>query len=197
MYCEAIALMEIIMDGKCPFSGEPCDNFKNVHIKQNNNGKISEQHCCQECGSKFLSPLSFALIPVGIMNMIPGGFSTLMNNYNKLTTMNESNQLRCKCNSSLEDIKRVGRLGCAECYGTFKNELITLLPRMHSGNLQHYGKKPKNNIEMLKKKMALAVAEEKYEEAAIFRDRIKALNEQPLQRNDLEPPNQGIEENVV
>lgn len=93
-----------------------------------------------------------------------------------------------RCGLSYEDFKRVGRLGCGECYKTFKTSLAPLLKRIHGAN-QHLGKSPnpqaldeqKSNLkrsqelEQAKQELAKAVKNEDFEVAATLRDKIKFL----------------------
>jgi protein arginine kinase activator len=96
---------------------------------------------------------------------------------------------RCaKCGLGYEDFKRTGRLGCGDCYKTFRTSLAPLLKRIH-GASQHLGKTPnpsaidemKNNskraqeLEQAKLDLAKAVKGEEFEEAAALRDKIKFL----------------------
>ena len=95
--------------------------------------------------------------------------------------------VRCpKCGSSFNDIVREGRVGCAECYKVFYNELKPSLQRIH-GQIHHSGKiastaEPVSEEEAkidekeeLKKQMDEAVAAQNFELAAQLRDRIKEL----------------------
>ena len=80
----------------------------------------------------------------------------------------------------------VGRVGCAECYKVFYNELKPSLQRIH-GQIHHSGKiastaEPVSEEEAkidekeeLKKQMDEAVAAQNFELAAQLRDRIKEL----------------------
>ena len=93
-----------------------------------------------------------------------------------------------RCGLAYEDFKRVGRLGCAECYKTFRTSLAPLLKRIHGAN-QHIGKSPspqavdemktvhkrQEELEMAKQGLLKAVRNEEFEEAAAFRDKIKFL----------------------
>jgi protein arginine kinase activator len=45
---------------------------------------------------------------------------------------------RCACGTSLVNIRRSGRVGCAECYETFADVLAPLLRRVH-GRTEHGG----------------------------------------------------------
>ena len=92
------------------------------------------------------------------------------------------------CGLTYEDFKRVGRLGCGECYKTFRTSLAPLLKRIHGAN-QHLGKSPDpssvdaqkavskraQELEQAKTDLAKAVKGEDFEVAATLRDKIKFL----------------------
>lgn len=93
-----------------------------------------------------------------------------------------------RCGLTYEDFKRVGRLGCGECYKTFKTSLAPLLKRIHGAN-QHLGKSPSQEaldeqkvvskrsqeLEEAKLDLAKAIKSEDFEVAATLRDKIKFL----------------------
>ncbi len=93
-----------------------------------------------------------------------------------------------KCGLAYEDFKKVGRLGCAECYKAFKTSLAPLLKRIHGSN-QHIGKSPSpqaadevktinkrhEELEAAKAALQKSVRNEEFEEAAALRDKIKFL----------------------
>ena len=87
------------------------------------------------------------------------------------------------CGFTLEDLRRVRRFGCSECYKTFNDELSTFLRGMHKGS-SHVGKVPKGlmeqqvfdqRIEELRSRLEQAVVSENYEEAAGLRDEIRQI----------------------
>jgi protein arginine kinase activator len=76
------------------------------------------------------------------------------------------------------EFKRLGRVGCAECYSAFASQLEPLVRRIH-GSCQHVGRgtqpgpKPaqeKVRLEQLRDALAAAVEQEDYEKAASLRD---------------------------
>ena len=81
---------------------------------------------------------------------------------------------------------RDGRVGCAECYKTFYNELKPSIQRIH-GQVHHNGKiastvetvnadsDTENEIENLKLKMDEAIKTQNFELAAQIRDKLKEL----------------------
>jgi len=79
--------------------------------------------------------------------------------------------------------ERTGRLGCAQCYHDFAEQLRPVLQRIH-GNIQHEGRKPAHwentpeQPEELRQKMEEAVADENFEDAAKYRDELRTLEAQ-------------------
>ncbi|MFC1668200.1 UvrB/UvrC motif-containing protein [Chlamydiota bacterium] len=94
--------------------------------------------------------------------------------------------LRCKnCGLLLSHFKKIGRLGCADCYRTFSDILRVLLQSIHK-RIKHVGKmieiKHKKTVISREEKMAIlqnklqsAIENEAYEEAAALRDEISGL----------------------
>jgi protein arginine kinase activator len=97
------------------------------------------------------------------------------------------------CGLTYSDFKKIGRLGCGECYNAFKKYLGPLLKRIHGSN-QHAGKSPLRAAKVSKKKadsqelrtrLQKAIETEAFEEAARIRDQIKDLENKSTQ-NDSE-----------
>lgn len=91
------------------------------------------------------------------------------------------------CGLSFSEFRKHGRLGCSECYSTFKGPLESLLHTIHK-NTRHKGKKLQTELQSsketldigekiaeLKKELHDAVNKEEYEYAAELRDQIKEL----------------------
>jgi protein arginine kinase activator len=93
-------------------------------------------------------------------------------------------ETRCpKCGFTQADFKKSGRLGCSECYVTFAEGLNGLLKTMHKGT-RHVGKAPEalresrdmvERVKALQKKLAKAIENENFEQAAEIRDEINRL----------------------
>jgi protein arginine kinase activator len=94
-------------------------------------------------------------------------------------------ELKCpRCGFTHADFKKSGRLGCPECYQTFSDGLEGLLKSMHKGT-RHTGKVPEGlrrtrdaseRMKALQQRLAKAVEEENFEQAAILRDEIKQMS---------------------
>ena len=149
-----------------------CGKNANVHLTQIVNGKIHKVDLCESCAQK-----------KGVTD--PEGFSLA-----DLLTKTASEaapdklQLQCPtCGLTAADFRHVGRFGCADCYEIFEPILIPILKDMHEG-VSHKGKVPEViplhqssqlQLKRLQASLAKAVAEEAYEEAAKYRDQIKAI----------------------
>lgn len=142
----------------CPINGLPCDKIKDVYVQKLEKNKISEFNCCGEC----------------IGNVTPHFVDNLLQNLGFLNKIEQPDLYKCECGSSIQDIKNKG-IGCPECYNNF-NDLILLIPRIQNGANKHFGKVPRfRDLETLRKNMNRAIKEERYEEAVIYRDKIKEL----------------------
>lgn len=151
-------------------------NTATTHIKTIINGKVTEQNLCGYCAAKH-----------GYSNFSDGSITGLLSSMlgHTLKSENASFEKNCACcGSTFANIAETGKVGCAECYKTFGQELLPYLKRIH-GSINHTGKTPgskelvvtevKDNVSELKRKLANLVAAEKYEEAAVVRDEIKRL----------------------
>ncbi len=89
------------------------------------------------------------------------------------------------CGASLQHALKAGRVGCSACYTQFADSIDSIIRNMH-GALRHRGKAPRVDDtreqlrSRLQNKRALlrsSLKLENYEEAAVIRDEIKALEE--------------------
>jgi protein arginine kinase activator len=91
-------------------------------------------------------------------------------------------ELRCPgCGFTHADFKKAGRLGCARCYVTFYEGIEGVLKTMHKGP-RHQGKVPRvirqskeaaERLKTLERRLARAIQEENFEQAALLRDEIR------------------------
>ena len=149
-------------------------NPATTHLKTVVNGVIHENHLCSFCAANSgygnLGGLS-------LTNMLASMFGESISNGKPISK-------RCECcGASFSDIAQSGRVGCSECYETFRNELLPSLNRLH-GKAIHIGNTPNEKqkkesaaekIKKLKLKLADAIKAEEFEDAAKLRDEIRAL----------------------
>ena len=153
------------------------NNQATVHLTEIIDEKMTELHLCEECaqkkGTQMESHFGLADLLAGLADL--GG---------QFAKTKKETKIKCvRCGLTYEDFKKVGRLGCGECYQAFREALTPLLKRIH-GSTQHYGKspkriakvvKPKTNLQALKEKLQRAIQLEEFEEAAKLRDNIREV----------------------
>lgn len=164
-----------------------------THIKRVINGRVEEYHLCAECAKK-----------MNVSAFDPFDLSELWGSFfgDRMPDSPSINQKRCKtCGSSFSDIANLGKLGCPDCYSEFYNELLPSLRKIH-GKTRHVGKLPNSANENtkagymiadLKKKLADAVENEDYEQAATLRDQIKEY-EKKMNDDGAKPEDNGKKE---
>lgn len=155
----------------------------NVHITKVVNGVKQELHLCEDCAKKKQE------LNIGsTLNLGPTlSFQNIMDGFVEMMGSPVQHQLqedRCKtCGMAFDNFRRTGRVGCGNCYSTFRKNLTPLIKRIH-GNIQHTGKLPKRTggllklirgIESLRDELKLAIDNEEYERAAKLRDEIREL----------------------
>lgn len=147
-----------------------------------NNNVIQEFHLCQDCASQ--------VTPIGIKGtpLLPELLTSLLEPIiGKL--IKEMGSIKCPhCGMTYLDFKSSGRFGCAEDYDIFKNGIEQLIEKIH-GTTQHKGKVPshisktiikESELRILQRELERLVKEEKFEEAAQVRDKIKEFRKSKL-----------------
>ncbi len=166
---------------KCQF----CENEANVFYTQVIDGKSKKMNLCDSCAEEqgVTSLEEFKIADVLINDEAPKSSPS-----EDPTADTSANVGECtNCGFTLDDLRKVGRLGCSHCYEHFGTEVKSMLKSMHRGT-QHKGKMPvgmiaamkeKRDLQKLKTAMDRAIADEKYEEAAKLRDELTALENAP------------------
>lgn len=173
---------------------DECGKIKaTVHLTEIINEQITKLNLCENCAKQKgsdveqhfgIADLLAALSDVEVAPQPPTSGSGAAAGAPIPVSKNKCAQ----CGLTYEDFKKVGRLGCSECYGTFKASLAPLLKRIH-GSSQHTGKSPNpvamkeqkhssklhDDLEGVKQELAKAIKREEFEEAAALRDKIKFL----------------------
>lgn len=163
-------------------------NEATVHLTEIIKNVKSEVHLCEACARE-----------IGLNSKL-ANFNLTVPDMLSFLDLEEAGELvdanRCRgCGYTFLDYRKTGKLGCPECYRYLRSSLDQVVAGYHGGK-RHVGKMPLNYIEMkapvralpdknlklaektdtivdLKKKLEQAVEEERYEEAAVLRDRIR------------------------
>ncbi len=158
-------------------------NEATTHIKKNVNGNVTEMHLCSDCARELgvmeeFSPESF-FNDTFFGNFLGAGVPAM----NILSGIDHCEY----CGSTFNDIVKSGRVGCANCYSKFEDRLQPTITKMH-GNAKHIGKnvtyteekeaEPEiSELDKLKNDLKLAIKEQRFEDAAVLRDKINEMNE--------------------
>jgi protein arginine kinase activator len=164
-------------------------NQATVHLTEIINNQMNELHLCEECARQKSAQMEQQF---GLSDLLAG-----MAEFEKPAKQKdhkdlESVSLKCtNCGLTYADFKKIGRLGCGECYSAFKKYLSPLIKRIHGSGL-HFGKSPYKAVKLDKKKVDLqdlrqklqkAIELEAFEEAARLRDQIKELERKQPQED--------------
>jgi len=147
-----------------------------VHLTEIVNDKITKLHLCEDCarekGAEMEEHFGLSDLLAGLADLGAG------------LEPEVGDKIKCHaCGFTYGDFRKVGRLGCGECYETFKKQLAPLLKRIHTAE-RHVGKVPlmagktvkdTRTLQELRLKMDKAIQFEEFEEAARIRDQIKEL----------------------
>lgn len=182
---------------KCQNCGENEANFRYTEII---NGVKKEIALCDDCKQKLgLQGLDFN-IPINFSSFF-GDFLNEYDDSSLFPMLAKPKQLKCdNCGMTYDEFMKDGKFGCSNCYNVFDSKIEPILKRIHgeSKYLGRKGKVPKmsekivgadasvrptpkaelnneSDIAELKRELKKLIKEEKYEEAAVLRDKIKEL----------------------
>jgi protein arginine kinase activator len=160
-------------------------NTATVHLTEIIDNQMNELHLCEDCARQKSAEMEQQF---GLSDLLAG----LAEFEKPVKEAEAAVSVKCKrCGLSYADFKKVGRLGCGECYNAFKKYLSVLLKRIHGSN-RHMGKSPvkvaklsekKLDLQELRQQLQRAIEQEEFEEAARLRDMIRDL-EKKNERNE-------------
>ncbi|MFA5059636.1 MAG: UvrB/UvrC motif-containing protein [Candidatus Omnitrophota bacterium] len=149
-----------------------------VHLTEIVDEQMSELHLCEDCAREKSVQMEQQF---GLADLL-AGLSDFSGNQ---PTKDSAEKVKVKCANcglSYDDFRKMGRLGCSDCYVSFREYLGALLKKIH-GAAQHRGKIPARalsgvktktlNLKELKDQLQLAIQNENFEEAAYLRDKIR------------------------
>lgn len=162
-----------------------CDECKvkpaNIHLTQIVQNEVSVIHLCEECAKN-----------KGISIVIEGDQDSPLkelfeDNKDKIppSPVSPEMQITCpSCYTTFTQFKEKGWLGCTSCYRAFEKEIDALLIQVH-GSSQHKGKAYSeplleadltSDMKILRAELDNAVRCEKFELAALIRDKINSTS---------------------
>lgn len=150
---------------KCQKCGK---NEASVLYSETTNGQRRKIHLCGACAHQQGLGGSFA-------SAFPSfsGFGSL---WQSLAASAPNTERSCPtCGLTERELRRTGRVGCADCYAAFADVLNSYIKQVH-GATQHIGAAPApSTLDALREKLKAAVQNEDFEQAAGLRDEIRRL----------------------
>jgi protein arginine kinase activator len=147
-----------------------------VHFTQVEGEEVVQRHLCDACAAELN-------IPVDPGSSATGPLATFLAQL-EAGRETRGSEACLGCGLRLVDLRRSGRVGCAECYDHFGEHLRPLLRKLH-GSLQHVGKHPPDSpaseldrtarLLYLRRDLERSIANEDFERAAALRDQIRRL----------------------
>lgn len=160
-----------------------------VHMTQVIDGHKREMRLCVNCAGQEAAETGMSW-PGPSFHQLLGGLLGSESAFGGLAAARGGGGLRCpNCGLTFADFRRLGHLGCSECYPTFAEQLEPVLRRIQ-GSTTHTGKLPvkaagalklRRKRERLEQELKELIEKEAYEQAAVVRDKIRALD--AMQRN--------------
>ncbi len=151
-----------------------------VHLTQIVDNDVTTMHLCEPCaGEKGIE--SGAALPQGAVGHFLA--TTGKGVGAGLPGMEDAPHATCTtCGMTMQELRDLGRLGCADCYQAFESPLRQLLRRLH-GSTTHVGERyrpPGGEVEQptahaadLREQLRAAIETENFELAAELRDRLR------------------------
>ena len=160
-----------------------------VHLTEIIKNVKSEIHLCEVCAREIGLNAQLSSFSLSVPDML---------SFLDVNEVDENGETTAcaSCGYTFFDYKKNGKLGCPDCYRYLRSSLYQVITNYH-GSAQHVGKVPMNFVEQgnrgimllekangnrstmsiaeMKKKLDDAVEEERYEDAAVLRDRIQDI----------------------
>lgn len=148
-----------------------------IVVQQVSNKGKQELHLCLKCAKE--------------QGIFTGGGKlelSLSGLFESLQSAKQPDRLCPVCGRGLADIKKTNRVGCPECYGIFSAEIKDILKKQditgpYTGSMPERLANFRSVLTdrmMLRTKLEESIASENYEKAALYRDRLKALERCPV-----------------
>ena len=167
---------------KCEMCGK---NEATVHVRQIMGNKSVDLHLCAECAAKSGISDQDQTIDLSVSQLLTG-----LMDVGETISEDDGAAMCPVCGLTVKEFRKTGKVGCPECYGFFRQDILGMLENV-SGGSRHRGKLPKKlktyktlmvDKQILKQQLKEAVEREDYEAAAALRDRIRSFENEGEER---------------
>jgi protein arginine kinase activator len=154
------------------------EKIATVHYTEIVNNKLKKMDLCEDCAKQKNIGINVQFSVADILKGLTEPQAEKKEEPSKTCPL---------CGLTFSAFRKTGKLGCGECYEAFSEELIPIIGDIHKNTL-HVGGRPavargvksltskmRDQINTLSGELETAIKNENYEQAAILRDKIKAL----------------------
>ncbi len=146
-------------------------NPAEMPVKQVVDGQVKELFVCSACARKTHSEPPSALPLTDLLFSV--GFE------HSGEPKSEPEVSCASCGMTRPELKKRSRLGCPACYEAFARDIEPMLRDMQAGD-RHVGRVPvvarvQAELDELERALADAIRDQRFEQAAVLRDRIREL----------------------
>ena len=143
-----------------------------VHYAEIVEGAIQKLDLCEQCA-----------IEKGLAGQITFSMGDMLGGMTDKGGMESLGVVCSNCSMTIDEFRKIGRLGCEKCYDAFSDSLWPMLEQIHR-SVKHKGKMPPSETAdvdkeekrvQLEKELKEAITSEDFEKAAYIRDEIKRL----------------------
>ncbi len=157
---------------------EKCNKEATVFFTEIKQDEKKEIHLCAKCAESYQNYIADPHITHSISDFL-GGLLQIFASKEQTELKETSKDVCSDCGMSIHEFHASGRLGCERDYRVFRSDIKDLLLKIH-GKSRHRGKVPHSlqkwkDLVDLRKRLNSVINQEKYEEAAEIRDKIKQL----------------------
>ncbi|GAX89354.1 UvrB/UvrC motif-containing protein [Effusibacillus lacus] len=152
-----------------------------VHFTKIIQGEKTEAHLCESCAREKGEWMNPSTAGFSLNSLLSG-----LLNFDSAGTPVAAVPRCGNCGMTYSQFSESGRFGCAECYTHFQSRLDPLMRKIH-GSATHAGKVPqrtnskirtKRELDKLRAQLQSVIQAEKFEEAAVLRDKIREIEQQ-------------------
>lgn len=142
-------------------------------------GQVTQKHLCADC----MARMNMSIATGNVKHLLSAIMSAITGAVEEAAQEASEDVVCERCQTTLSQFTKSGRLGCPACYRAFREQLTPMLQQIH-GRVEHAGRKPldteeaqrsRSRHEELQRQMEMAVAQEEFELAAVLRDQLRAL----------------------
>jgi len=148
-------------------------------------GKPTEMFLCKNCSTvvydtPLQNPFAYAFDNI-FQSQALAAFVDIIGGLS--TTQTATTKIQCKeCRMSVDEFRKTLFVGCPNCYNVFAESMVPILKSVQDSTMHKFAPNLSNNNantqrEILLRELEKARSEERYEDAAELRDRIKKLRE--------------------